>query len=154
MSDTEKIIYTALLSTIGSAVVAFIVNRLSSDAKTKEIKLSSYHKDRIESVKTLYGLVVELNFANTILFKANGREWGHEAYKSALKRWLSTFNNTATYYNKNRILLLEKSELSNKVRSNLAQLSVLRKVVDTEHNYLDGIEEQFGGQLVLFQFNG
>lgn len=142
MSDFEKIVYTGLVSAVVSTVVALSANRMNFNSKKKEIKLSSYHKDKIEAVKMLYGLIVDLNYINTFIYGVYNGQWKREVYKSELSRWLSAFNELVEYYNKNRILLLEKTELSNKVRDNLNQLSPLRKAVYEEYMRLIIEEEQ------------
>jgi hypothetical protein len=148
MIEGIKTVWNWLASTgFGAVAIALITYYLNSRAKSRELKLSSYYKDRIEAVKTLYGLIVELNYANTSLFKSDTRDWGHSTYKSALNRWLLSFNEVNKYYNKNRILLLERSDLSNKVRKNLSLLLPLRQAIYKEHNMLNDIEEQWSGDL-------
>ena len=126
-----------------SALVALFVNYLGFSAKSDEIKLSTYHKDRIEAVKMLYSLIVDLHYANLRLFISSNEEIDCEAYKSLLKNWLSMFSSVNQFYNKNRILLLEEGDLSKKIKVKLGQLSALREIVVKEYNEVLVSENQF-----------
>lgn len=141
LPDFQKIFYTGLVSAISSLIVSLLVYFTSSKAKAKEIKLSSYYKQRIEAIMTLYALLVDLYFVNNSLFGTNSAGWGHDAYKATLTRWLEAFEAVNRYYNKNRILLLERNQLSAKVRANFNQLAPLRLAIIKERTDLNEMEE-------------
>ncbi|MBO0953118.1 hypothetical protein [Fibrella forsythiae] len=149
LNDTGKMvdaIYKWLTTTgFGAVVIVLITYYLNSRVKAKELKLSSYYKDRIEAVKTLYSLLVSLNYANTNLFDADITGWGHRRYRTALVNWLNAFNEVQIYYNKNRILLLEKNELSDKVRKNLNLLVPLKSAIHSEYKDIELFEDSIGG---------
>lgn len=134
-------IFAAAMVFITAQIGILVTYYFNSKAKAREIKLLSYYKDRIEAVKNLYGLIVTLQLNNGRLFKIDhiGRE--HSTFKSQLQKWLADYSAVHDYYSKNRILLLEKTQLSERIRSSLNSLSPLATAVYAEYKRLYDFEE-------------
>lgn len=147
MSNFHILLLTGVGSFLGSAFLVGIKYLFDLNMKKKDFILANYYKERIEVVKNLYGLIVELVNTNNKLLTDNDKEWYHTDYRKKLTDWLSNYSELSIFYSKNKIFLQENDILVKNIRSNFVKISSYSNAIVSEYQHLKELEELYGGYL-------
>ncbi len=130
LTDFGKILITGLITT----GINLISNYLAYRNKTKEIKLTAFHKETSEALKTLYYLTSELLHSIAELNSLEMNTLTLNTYKHFLKNCLDKNDELLKFYLKTKLIVFDSNNpISIKIFEGIEKMRFLRSPILIEY---------------------
>jgi len=123
-----------------------LLQKLGSQLKRSEIVFSNHYNYQIETIKKVYELVTNMNYANMNIFQSRDIYKRHDNLKSNIKHWSEAFIELHFYFNRNKIIFPEN--LSFLLETEIDELNKARHILLDHKISMEEFEDKYG-----FDFN-